>query len=99
MVLKNKYDDCERKEMSLPNPSVQMDLTAPVDQLSYEDAFQQLENIVARLESEGLSLDAMLTLYERGQALISHCATLLDQAELRIKQLSGDHLTNYTPTP
>jgi exodeoxyribonuclease VII small subunit len=58
-----------------------------VDELSYEQAFAELEQIVIRLESETLNLDESLTLYERGQALSAHCATLLESAELRVQKL------------
>ncbi len=58
-----------------------------VDQLSYEQAFAELEQIVNRLESETLNLDESLTLYERGQSLSAHCAGLLESAELRVQQI------------
>jgi len=58
-----------------------------VDELSYEQAFAELEQIVNRLESETLNLDESLTLYERGQALSAHCAALLESAELRVQKL------------
>jgi len=33
--------------------------------------------------------------YERGQALVKHCAKNLDKAELKVKQLSGETLTDF----
>lgn len=62
----------------------------PVKDLSYEQALAELETIVASLESNKLPLDETMALYERGQALTKHCVELLDKAELRVKQLSGD---------
>jgi exodeoxyribonuclease VII small subunit len=56
--------------------------------LSYEQAFSELETIVAALESEQKPLDEALQLYERGQLLVQYCAALLDQADLRIQQLN-----------
>lgn len=56
--------------------------------LSYEQAFSELEAIVEALESEQKPLDESLKLYERGQLLVQYCAALLDQAELRIQQLN-----------
>jgi exodeoxyribonuclease VII small subunit len=56
--------------------------------LSFEQAFAQLEEIVARLESDELALDASLALFERGQALAAQCARLLDAAELKVKLLT-----------
>ncbi len=58
--------------------------------LTFEQAYAQLEQIIAQLESGELSLDESVTLYARGQALAQHCNTLLDTAELRIQQLSED---------
>ena len=67
----------------------------PVEQLTYEQAFAELEDIVAALEAEKNSLDQSLALFERGQKLAYYCSTLLDQAELKIMQLSGDGLVEY----
>lgn len=66
----------------------------PVDKLSYEQALAELEAIVASLEVNKLPLDESMALYERGQALTRHCVALLDKAELRVKQLSGDSLVD-----
>jgi len=61
--------------------------------LSYEQAFSELETIVAALESEQKPLDEALQLYERGQLLDQYCAALLDQADLRIQQLNPNKET------
>ncbi len=61
-----------------------------ISALSFEAAYDELEGIIARLESGDLSLDESVTLFERGRQLSSHCQALLDQAELRVSQLSGD---------
>lgn len=60
----------------------------PVEQLSYEQAFAELERIVASLEAEQTSLEEAIALFERGQLLAKHCQNLLENAELRIRQLS-----------
>jgi exodeoxyribonuclease VII small subunit len=66
----------------------------PVKDLSYEQALGELESIIASLESGTLQLEETMSLYERGQALTRHCVELLDKAELRVKQLSGDTLVD-----
>lgn len=66
----------------------------PIKNLSYEQALAELEGIIASLESGKLQLDETMQLYERGQALTRHCVELLDKAELRVKQLSGDTLVD-----
>ena len=60
----------------------------PVDQLSYEEAFSQLEEVVEALENGQATLEESLALFERGQALAGRCAELLDQADLRIRTLT-----------
>ena len=64
----------------------------PVEGLSYETAFAELQQIVADLEGEPGSLDEAMSLFERGQALVKRCTQLLDQAELKVKQLGVEDL-------
>lgn len=59
----------------------------PVNELSFEDAYAELEDLLARMENGDLTLEASVTLYERGRQLSAHCQTLLDQAELRVQEL------------
>jgi exodeoxyribonuclease VII small subunit len=65
-----------------------------VESLSYEQALAELESIVAALENEQRALDESMALYERGQALVKRCAKILDKAELKVKQLSGETLND-----
>jgi exodeoxyribonuclease VII small subunit len=58
--------------------------------LTFEQAYAQLEEIVARLESGDLTLDESVALYERGQQLARRCGDLLDSAELRVRQITED---------
>lgn len=77
---------------TLPNDLLQ----TPVEQLSYEQAFHQLEEIVGKLESDEHALDLALALFERGQELARYCAALLDRAELRVQQLSAEELSDFS---
>ena len=60
---------------------------AAAEELSYEKAFGELEGVVRKLDAGDLSLDESLALFERGQTLAARCTSLLDQAELKVKQL------------
>lgn len=62
------------------------------ENLSFEQAFDLLEQIVSTLENGELPLDRSIELYERGQALGRHCIQLLENAEIRINRLAGDRL-------
>lgn len=57
---------------------------------SFEEAWAELEAVLERLEGGDLSLDDSVALFERGRNLAAHCQGLLDVAELRVRQLSGD---------
>jgi len=61
-----------------------------IESLSFEQAMQQLEQIVIQLENGEQTLQETLTLYQRGQALVEYCLQLLDQAELTIRTLSNE---------
>jgi exodeoxyribonuclease VII small subunit len=58
--------------------------------LTYEQALAELEGVVSKLEAGGLELEESLALFERGQCLSAYCNKQLDQAELKIKQLTPD---------
>ena len=57
---------------------------ADIAQLSYEQARDELVAIVARLESGQAPLEESMTLWERGEALATHCTAWLDDAQARI---------------
>ena len=69
----------------------------PVEEMTYEQAFAALEQMVTMLETEKHSLEQALALFERGQALVQRCSALLDQAELRVQVLTGETLAPFTP--
>jgi exodeoxyribonuclease VII small subunit len=69
----------------------------PIEQSTYEEAFSELEQIVAQLESNSLDLEVSLALFERGQALANHCATLLDKAEFKVQQITGNGQSDFVP--
>ncbi len=69
-----------------------------VKQLSFEQAFTELESVLAKLEADTLPLNEALDLYERGNTLAQHCQDLLDQAELRLEAVDGT-VTTFSPDP
>ena len=66
-----------------------------VEDLSYEEALAELESIVSALEDEQGQLEEALKLFERGQALAARCGVLLEAAELKVKQVVGDQVTDF----
>jgi exodeoxyribonuclease VII small subunit len=66
-----------------------------VEELTYEEALAELEQIVSVLESEQNQLEEAIKLFERGQALAARCGVLLEGAELKVKQVVGDVLLPF----
>jgi len=58
--------------------------------MDFETAFKALQENVTKLEGEDLPLEQALALFERGQKLAKRCATLLEEAELKVRSLSID---------
>lgn len=76
-------------------PPLDVSSARPVDQLSYEEALNELENIVAALESGEYTLEVSMALYERGQTLARYCASLLEKAELKVRMLTEEGLVEF----
>jgi exodeoxyribonuclease VII small subunit len=61
-----------------------------MESLSFEEAFEQLEAAVSALQDGQMPLEEALRHYEEGMKLAHYCNELLQQAELRVQQLSVD---------
>ena len=58
-----------------------------LETMSFEQALQELETIVRRLEEGKTNLDEAISAYERGAALRAHCEKKLKDARLRVEQI------------
>ena len=68
-----------------------------IENLTFEQAFGELEETVQKLEAGGLTLEDSLALFERGQALAARCNVQLDEAELQVRQLSPEGVVPFEP--
>jgi len=59
-----------------------------VKDMSFEAALSELESIVSLLEGGKAPLAESIAIYERGEALKSHCEGLLKAAEARIEKIT-----------
>lgn len=57
------------------------------ENLSFEEAYAELEQIVQTLDTSNTTLADSITLYEKGQLLIQHCSTLLKEADLKLQTI------------
>ena len=64
-----------------------------LEELAFEAAFAQLEEIVGKLEAGDLPLDDALALFEQGQKLAAYCSARLDEAELKVQRLAPSGAT------
>ncbi|WNG90420.1 exodeoxyribonuclease VII small subunit [Mycobacterium sp. ITM-2016-00317] len=58
----------------------------PISELGYEEARDELIEVVERLEHGGLDLDASLKLWERGEQLAKRCEEHLAGARARVEK-------------
>jgi len=58
------------------------------DEFSLEEDLQKVEEIIEKMRNGQLNLEEMIKLYEEGIALLTRCKQSLEQAELKINQLS-----------
>jgi exodeoxyribonuclease VII small subunit len=59
-----------------------------VKAMTFEAALAELEGIVGKLESGQAPLAESIAIYERGEALKTHCERLLKSAESRIEKIT-----------
>ena len=62
------------------------DATASTPEIPYEQAREELAEVVSRLEAGGTTLEESLTLWERGEELAAICQQWLDGARARLQR-------------
>ena len=61
---------------------------ADIGVMSFETAMAELEQIVAKLEKGDVELEESIAIYERGEALRTHCDGLLKKAEAKVEKIT-----------
>ncbi|NQV83973.1 MAG: exodeoxyribonuclease VII small subunit [Rhodospirillales bacterium] len=62
-------------------------IPADIRKMSFEDALEEMEDIVQRLESGQVKLDEAIDAYTRGAQLKEHCQAKLKEAQVRIDKI------------
>ena len=70
-----------------------------INEVDFEQAYQQLESIVERMERGEQALEKSLSDFERGVALIKHCHGVLKNAEQKVELLMKDNEGLFSTTP
>lgn len=59
----------------------------PITEMNFEQALQELEQIVSQLERGDTPLEQSIDIYERGAALKAHCDAKLKAAQLKVDKI------------
>ena len=73
--------------MAEPKTAALEEKTRAVEELPFEKALAELEQIVGRLERGDVPLAESIAIYERGETLKNRCAQLLKEAEARVEKI------------
>ena len=71
-----------------PAPKQARSSFADIKGMSFEVALKELEQIVTRLERGDVDLEQSIEIYERGEALRTHCDQLLKRAEAKVERIT-----------
>lgn len=55
-----------------------------------EDKLKRLEEVASLLDRGDATIDEQLAMYEEGMRLAQECRTYLEEAELKVRRLSGE---------
>ncbi len=62
-----------------------------VEEMSFQEAIEKLEEINDKLEMNKASLEEAIRMYELGMKLVEHCSKKLEEAEGEIKKISEEN--------
>jgi exodeoxyribonuclease VII small subunit len=65
-------------------------ISPDITKLSFEEALEQLEDVVSKLEDGSINLEESIEEYTRGVHLKNHCETKLKEATLKVEQITID---------
>ena len=65
-------------------------ISADIEAMSFEQALEELEDIVDRLEAGDVALEESIEIYRRGSQLRAHCENKLKLAQARIEKITGE---------
>jgi len=71
----------------------------PIKDLSFEEALEELEGIVEKLEAGDAPLEQSISIYQRGAQLKAHCETKLKNAQLKVEKIVLDGQGNADTEP
>ncbi len=61
-----------------------------VQEYSLEEAFEQIEDTIARLEDEDITLEDSFRAYQEGMKLLKYCNEKIDRVEKQVLKINED---------
>lgn len=85
----------QRKRQSVQDEAVrqcenQQMQAEETEQISLEEAFEQIEDVIAHLETEEITLEESFQEYNRGMKLLQKCNETIDRVEKKVLQINED---------
>ena len=80
-----KKEKQEQKEDQLAQEEQQDE-----NELSLEDAFEQIEEVISHLEAEEITLEQSFQEYNKGMKLLHYCNKTIDRVEKKVLQINED---------
>jgi exodeoxyribonuclease VII small subunit len=76
-----------------------------LDKMTFEEAMNELENLVESLDKGDISLDQAIAAYDKGSQLKDHCQKKLNEAKMKVETIQSsdngevipDTLTSFDP--
>lgn len=61
-----------------------------IDELSLEQAFEKIDEIMGEMSKSDIPLEESFELYKKGMELLNHCNVKIDKVEKQVKELQND---------
>ena len=59
-------------------------------EMSIEDAFARLQEILGRMEEDGITLEESFAGYEEGMKLLKYCNEKIDRVEKQVQKMNAE---------
>lgn len=77
----------EKTEL-IEEPLMQVEEQGQEEELSLEDAFERIEDVIANLEAEEITLEQSFQEYNKGMKLLHYCNEIIDRVEKKVLQIN-----------
>ena len=68
-----------------------------LDKMTFEEAMNELENLVESLDKGDISLDQAIAAYDKGSQLKDHCQKKLNEAKMKVETIQSSDNSDVVP--